>query len=157
MRTNDPPVNPANVVSVEAYLAALPDDRRAVISAMRDLIQRHLPEGYQEGLHWGIIGYVIPLERYPDTYNGQPLAYLALAAQKNYYSLHLMAVYQNPERESWLKDEFRKAGKKLDMGKACLRFRSLDDLPLEVIGQLIASIPPERYIAAYEAARKKKP
>jgi hypothetical protein len=97
----------------------------------------------------------VPLERFPNTYNGQPLGYAALAAQKNYFTLHLMPLYMNAEREAWLAEEFRKAGKKLDMGKACVRFRRLEDLPLDVIGRVIAATTPEAWIACYEASRRR--
>jgi hypothetical protein len=141
--------------TVQAYLEELPEERRAVVSAVRDVILRHLPKGYQEVVNFGMISYEIPLERYPDTYNGQPLGYLALAAQKNHYALYAMCVYANEERQAWLKEEFKKAGKRLDMGKSCLRFKKLEDLPLDVIGKIAASATPEKYIAGYEATRKK--
>jgi hypothetical protein len=137
------------------YLKSLPDDRRAVMSTMRDLILKHLPKGYQETINWGMLSYEIPRERYPNTYNGQPLSYLCLAAQKNYYVLHAMCVYGDSKREAWLKKEFKKAGKRLDMGKACIRFKKLEDLPLDVIAQVISAATPEEYIARYEAGRKK--
>src|SRR5215213_7597428 len=95
----------------DEYLESLPDDRREVVSVVRDLVRRNLPEGYQEAMNWGMISWEIPLERYPKTYNGQPLAYVALAAQKNYYSLYLMGVYAEPGSGNWLAEEFRKAGK----------------------------------------------
>ena len=142
-------------MTVQEYLQNLPEERRAVVSEMRELILQHLPEGYRETFNWGMLSYEIPLERYPKTYNGQPLGYLALAAQKNYYSLHLMGVYGDPAQEAWLREEFRKAGKKLDMGKACLRFKKLEDLPLETIGQVIARTPPGKYIERYEASRRR--
>lgn len=141
--------------TVEGYLGELPEDRREVVSTVREVIRRHLPAGYQESMNWGMISYEVPLDRYPRTYNGQPLAYVALAAQKNYYALYLMGVYEDSERERRLRDEFEKAGKKLDMGKSCLRFKKLDDLPLDVIGEIVASIPPEELIAHYEASRQK--
>ena len=144
----------SKAATVDEYLAELSEDRRAVVSTVRDVVLRSLPEGYREGMSWGMICYEIPLERYPDTYNKQPLGYVALAAQKNYYALYL-SVYQDPEGESWLRREFEKRGKKLDMGKSCLRFRRLDDLPMDVIEQVVASITPEQYIARYEAIRKK--
>lgn len=139
--------------TVEQYLAALPAERREVVSAVRELVLRNLPHGYAETVAWGMIAYVIPLERYPETYNGQPLSYVALAAQKHHLSLYLMGVYGDPAREEWIREEFRKAGKKLDMGKACLRFRRLEDLPLETIAALVASVSPDEYIAIYERSR----
>ncbi|MCL5995679.1 MAG: DUF1801 domain-containing protein [Chloroflexi bacterium] len=144
----------SSATTVEQYLNELPPDRRAVISALREVILSHLPDGYREGMNWGMITYEIPLDRYPDTYNGQPLGYVAVAAQKNYFSLYLMGVYQDSKQETWLKQGFEQAGKKLDMGKSCVRFRKLDDLPLDVVGQVIASTSPADLIAVYEQARR---
>lgn len=145
----------SSVPTVQMYLDELPEDRRAVVEAVRAMVRHNLPRGYEETMRWGMISYEIPLSRYPETYNGQPLAYLALAAQKNNYALYLNCVYQDPEQEAHLREGFRKAGKKLDLGKSCLRFKKLDDLPLSVIAELVASTPPEDFIARYEAARQK--
>ncbi len=145
----------SSATTVEEYLNELPEDRRHVIATVRDVVLRNLPEGYRESFNWGMIGYEVPLERYPETYNGQPLSYMALAAQKSHYALYLTCVYQDPQKDAWFREEFKKAGKKLDMGKSCVRFRKLDDLPLDVIGQAVASTPPEDLIATYEAGRKK--
>lgn len=144
----------STAATAEEYLAELPEDRREVVSAVRDVILRGLPEGYREMVGWGMLNYAIPLERYPDTYNKQPLSYLALAAQKNHYALYLTGAYADPEHAAWIADEFAKAGKKLDMGKSCLRFRRLEDLPLDVIARSVASMPSERLIELYEASRK---
>ncbi len=141
-------------MTVQQYLDDLPADRRAVVATVRDMILRHLPAGYQETMRYGMMSYEIPLVRYPTTYNGQPLAYLALAAQKQYYVLYLMGAYADADQEARLKDAFTRAGKKFDMGKSCLRFRTLDDVPWEAIGQIVASTPPEDYIARYEAAHQ---
>jgi uncharacterized protein YdhG (YjbR/CyaY superfamily) len=141
---------------VAAYLETLPADRRAAIAAVREMIRRNLPDGYTESVQWGMIAYTIPLERNPDTYNRQPLCYAALASQKNYCSLHLMGVYSDPAQEAALRRSFAAAKKKLDMGKSCVRFRSADDLPLEDIGRLIASTPPDAFIARHEALRKRR-
>jgi hypothetical protein len=146
----------SRATTVEAYLDEQPEERRAVLAAVRKVIKRNLPKGYREVMNWGMISYEVPLERFPNTYNGQPLSYAGLAAQKNYFVLHLMPVYMNDELLGWLCEEFRKAGKKLDMGKACIRFRQLDDLPLDAIGQVVALFPPEKWIALYEASRKRK-
>lgn len=144
----------SKATTVEQYLRELPEDRRAVVSAVRDVVVRNLPAGYREAMGFGMITWGIPLEDYPDTYNGQPLGYAALAAQKNYYALYLNCVYSDPAREQWLRDEFRNAGKKLDIGKSCVRFKKLDDLPLDAIGTLIAGTPPADFITLYETARK---
>jgi hypothetical protein len=142
--------------TVKDYLKELPEDRRATLAAVRKVILRNLPKGYHETMNWGMICYEIPLERYPDTYNGQPLAPVALAAQKNHLALYLMAVYGDEKQLAWLREQFQKAGKKLDMGKSCVRFRKLDDLPLDAIGQVVARVTPEKFIACYEASRQKR-
>jgi hypothetical protein len=139
--------------TVEQYLEELPDERSEVVSAVRDLILRHLPEGYREAMSWGMICYCVPLERFPNTYNGQPLGYVALAAQKNYYALYLTCVYQDEGKKARLKEAFKASGKRLDMGKSCIRFRRLDDLPLETIGELIADVSVEAFIKHYEAVK----
>jgi hypothetical protein len=144
----------SNAPTVDEYLAELSPERRSIVASVRDLVRRNLPEGYRETMNWGMISYEIPLERYPDTYNGQPLSFAALAAQKNAYTLYLNSVYQDGERKKWLEREFKKAGKKLDMGKSCLHFKRLEDLPLDVIARVIASTPPEQFIERYEASRR---
>lgn len=113
---------------------------------MRRVIRDSLPPGYRETMNWGMIAYGVPLSRYPNTYNGQPLCYAALAAQKNYCAVYLMGVYQDPRQLAALKAAFKKAGKKLDVGKSCVRFRTLEDLPLEAIGDAIAAVPVEKFI-----------
>ena len=123
---------------------------------MRDLVRRNLPKGYSETMSWGMISYGLPLSRYPNTYNGQPLGYVSLAAQKNYYALYLTGPYMDPKQAKQLSDAFEKAGKKMDMGKSCLRFKKLDDLPLDALGRIIASTPPEDLIAHYERAHARR-
>jgi uncharacterized protein YdhG (YjbR/CyaY superfamily) len=145
----------SKATTVEQYLEELPPERREVVSRVRKTILDNLPQGYSESMNWGMISYEIPLEDYPDTYNGQPLGYLALAAQKRYYSLYMMGVYGDSEQEAKLTEGFKEAGKKLDMGKSCVRFRKLEDVPLDVLGELIASTPPQVMIARYEESRKK--
>ena len=142
--------------TVKGYLDELPADRRKEIAKVRSVVKKNLPKGYCESMGFGMICYVIPLARYPDTYNKQPLGTAALAAQKNYNALYLMGAYADPKRRKQLEDAFKKSGKKIDMGKSCLRFRKADDLPLDAIGDIIASTPPEKMIAMYEAARPKK-
>jgi hypothetical protein len=107
-------------------------------------------------MRWGMLNYEIPLEHYPNTYNRQALGYVALAAQKNGYSLYLTCADSDPEQERQLREGFAAAGKKLDMGKSCSRFKKLGDLPLEVIGEVIAGVSPEQYLARYEASRQKQ-
>jgi uncharacterized protein YdhG (YjbR/CyaY superfamily) len=145
----------SQATTVEQYLDELPPERREVVEAVRDVVLRNLPEGYQETMNWGMISYEVPFSTYPETYNGQPLSYLALAAQKNYYALYLMAAYEQSPQYKFIASEFKKAGKKLDMGKSCLRFRKLDDLPLESIGRVIADVPPAKLIEYQKATRKR--
>jgi uncharacterized protein YdhG (YjbR/CyaY superfamily) len=140
--------------TVDEYIAALPENQRAVIKTMRAWIKKHLPKGYEESMTWGVPSYEIPLKRYPNTYNSQPMGYLALAARKNSYTLHMMSVYANKAQLKKLQDAFKKAGKKLDMGKACIHFKQPDDLPLDEMGKMIASVPVDKYIACIDAARK---
>ena len=142
--------------TVDAYLAELPAERREELAAVREVILRHLPEGYLEGMGFGMIGYVVPLARYPKTYNQQPLVYAALGAQKHYHALYLMSVYRDSAAEARLRHAFAEAGLKLDFGKSCIRFRKAADLPLEAIGALLAETPPDAFIAAYEASRAKR-
>ena len=141
--------------TVGEYLGALPPERRAVVSKLRALVKTHLPKGYQEEMNWGAITYAIPLKTFPETYNGQPLCYAALAAQKDYFSLYLMNVYGDPKKSKLLADAFKARGLKLDMGKSCIRFKTLEDLPLDVIGEVIASTPVDKYIEIYRASRTK--
>lgn len=143
------------VTTVSEYVASLPPERQRVVKQIRGFVKKHLPKGYKEQIGFGAIAYAVPLATLPDTYNGQPLCYAALAAKKNYYTLYLMNVYGDPKKKQWMADEFRKRGKKFDMGKSCLHFKSLDDLPLDVVGEVIASTPMEKYVAHYREARKK--
>ncbi len=145
----------STATTVEAYLEELPPEQRAVIAQIRELILANLPDGYAETMNWGMISYELPLETYPQTYNGKPLSYIGLAAQKRYYALYLMAVYQEPERMRRLEAAFDAMDKPMDMGKSCLRFRRTEDIPLDTLAELIAGTSPEQLIAAYERSRKK--
>lgn len=142
--------------TVTAYLDELPPDRRKTMSRVRSVVRKNIPKGYSERMGWGMITWHVPLADYPDTYNGQPLCYVALAAQKNFCSLYLMGVYGDAVQKKALIEGFRNAGLKLDMGKSCLRFRSADDLPLDVIGDVIAGMPPKKLIAISECAHGTK-
>ena len=138
---------------VEEYLDELPDDRRELVSAVRDVINENLPDGYVESMAFGMIGWAIPLEDYPETYNGQPLAIAGLASQKQWVALYLMGVYGDEELETWFRKQYADRGLKLDMGKSCVRFRRLDDVALDVIGAAIARVPVDKFIEHVEAAR----
>jgi hypothetical protein len=144
---------PTTARTPDEYIASLPDDRREAISAVRDVVRRNLPPGFEEGMQYGMIGWYVPLERFPDTYNGQPLGLAALASQKGYMSLYLNNVYGDPDTERSFKQRYEASGRRLDMGKSCVRFKRLEDLPLEVIGETIAGADLDRYLEHYAAAR----
>lgn len=141
----------ATATTVEAYLEGLEPDRRAAISAVRDVMRANLPAGYEECIEFGMISYVVPLSRYPKTYNKRPLMLASLGSQKNHMAVYLMSIYGDEGERAWFEGEFRKAGKKLDAGKACVRFKKLDALPLEVIGQAMARVGVDEYLARYES------
>jgi uncharacterized protein YdhG (YjbR/CyaY superfamily) len=140
--------------TVEQYLAELPDDRRDAIETVRDVIVENLPEGYTEEMNFGMITYSVPLATYPDTYNGQPLMYAALASQKNHMAVYLSGVYADEAHRDAFLDKYRETGKRLDMGKSCVRFRRIDDLPVELIGETISGIDVDTFIEVYEASRR---
>ena len=145
--------------SVEQYLTELPEDRRKEIESVRQVILENLPEGYEEAMNWGMISYQVPLETYPDTYNGQPLMYAALASQKNHMSLYLTGIYMDEETKEGFEEAYRATGKRYDVGKSCVRFRKLDDLPLPLIGESIAAMDVDAFVARAEEirqARKRK-
>jgi len=141
--------------TVSEYLKELPPERRKPIEAVRKVIRKNLPKGYQETMNWGMISYEVPLKTYPETYNGQPLSYAALASQKNHMAVYLMNIYADKTINQWFIDEYKDCGKKLNMGKSCIRFKKLEDLPLTLIGKVIARTSVKKFIAMYEAARKK--
>lgn len=132
------------------YIAALPDDRAKVMRKVRAAIRKALPKGYVETMTWGMPTYEVPLSRHSDTYNGKPLMYAACAAQKNHYGIYLTGPYQNPKILKQLQDGYRKAGMKLDMGKSCVRFRKLEDVPFEVIQEVVAALSVDEFVAQYE-------
>ncbi|NNL13771.1 MAG: DUF1801 domain-containing protein, partial [Acidimicrobiia bacterium] len=117
-------------------------------------ILANLPEGYEEAMNWGMITYQVPLDRFPDTYNGEPLMYAALASQKNHMAVYLTAVYADEETREEFVAAYRDTGKRMDMGKSCVRFKKLDDLPLELIGTTIAEVDVETFVTETEAARQ---
>ncbi|MDB5172200.1 MAG: hypothetical protein JWN51_973 [Phycisphaerales bacterium] len=146
---------PTKPETADEYVASLPPDRRTAIQAVREVVLKNLDKGYAEGIQYGMIGYYVPHSLYPPGYHCDPklpLNMSGLASQKNHMALYLMCVYGNSKLETWLKKEWAKTGKKLDMGKACIRFKKLEDLPLELIGRLIARVTVKDFVAGYEAA-----
>ena len=143
----------SNAQTVEEYLSALPEERRETIEAVRRTILKHLPEGYEEVMNWGMITYQVPLEVYPDTYNGKPLMYAALASQKNHMSVYLTGIYIDPEGQAAFEEAYRATGKRYDVGKSCVRFKKLDDLPLELIGESIALLDAGAFVSRAKQAQ----
>lgn len=159
--------------TVKEYLAELPADRRAAIERVRQVVLANLDKDYEEGMQYGMIGWYVPHRIYPAGYHcdpRQPLPFAGLASQKNHMSLYIMGIYcgcgedgkgLTPEA-NWFRTEWAKTGKKMDMGKACIRFKKIEDLPLELIGRVIARLPAKAYIKHFEtviktmAKRKKK-
>ena len=142
--------------TVAQYLAALPADRRAALSAVRKAINENLPDGYEEGIQFGMIGWYVPLSVYPAGYGENPkvpLPLVALASQKSGMVLHFLCFYGHPTLSTWFTSEYKKSGKKLDMGKGCVRFKSLEDLALDVVGRTVARVSVEEHMANYRAAR----
>lgn len=142
--------------TVAQYLASLPPERRMVMAKVRAAVKRAMPKGYKESMGYGMICWTVPLSVLPDTYNGEPLCYAALAAQKNHTALYLMGPYGEPALLADLKAGYKAAGLKLDMGKSCLRFKSLDDIALDVVGRVISRLPVATYVAMYQRTRRKK-
>lgn len=140
--------------TVAEYLAQLPPDRRAAIDAVRRVVLANVDDQVEEGMQYGMIGFYIPHRVFPAGYHcdpKQPLPFIALASQKNYMSLYLMSVYGSGEQEQKLRTEWAATGRKLDMGKSCIRFKRLEDLPLDVVGRAIARVTAADYIRHYVA------
>ncbi|MFO0946963.1 MAG: DUF1801 domain-containing protein [Planctomycetota bacterium] len=141
--------------TVEEYLATLPEDRRSVLEVVRKVILANLGEGFEEGMQYGMIGYFVPHAVFPAGYHcdpRQPLPYLSLASQKNYMSLYLMCLYMDPSRERRFCEAWANAGKRLDMGKCCIRFKRVDDLALDVLADALRGISAAQHVEAYERA-----
>jgi hypothetical protein len=159
----EPPAMQSKATTVEKYLAELPEDRREALQAVRKVILDNLDPGYREGMQYGMIGYFVPHERYPAGYHcdpKQPLCFVGLASQKSHMSLYMMCQYVNGQSDKQFRAAWAKTGKKLDMGKSCIRFKRVEDLALDLIGQTIRETPVEKHIEFYESVfktmRKKK-
>lgn len=144
----------SQATTVAEYLAELPDDRREALSAVREVILANLPAGFEETMNWGMISYELPLSTYPDTYNGKPLSLVALASQKRHMAVYLTAVYGDEGLRAEFEEAYRESGKRMDMGKSCVRFTSLADLPLDLIGRTVAAIDQDALIASHESRGK---
>ena len=145
----------SKTTTVRQYLAELPSDRRAALQAVREVILANLDPDYEEGMQYGMIGFYVPHRVFPAGYHcdpRQPLPFASLASQKNYMALHLMSVYSDNEHRAWFHEAWAKTGKKLDMGKSCVRFKKIEDLALDVIGEAIQRVPVKTYVAHYQSA-----
>ncbi|NLA34821.1 MAG: DUF1801 domain-containing protein [Actinobacteria bacterium] len=145
----------SEAADVDRYVAEIGSDRRETVEAMVDLIRANIPDGFVEAMEFGMPTWVIPLERYGATHNDRPLGVVALANQKRYISLYLMGIYADPNGREAFERRWAESGKKLDMGKSCLRCRTLDDLNLDLLATAIAAVTPEAYLAAYERSRER--
>ena len=142
--------------TVEEYLASLSEDRRAALEAVRGKILENLPDGYDEVMNWGMIAYEVPLETCPDTYNGKPLMYAALGSQKNHMAVYLTGIYMDEGARDEFEARYRDTGKRMDIGKSCVRFRKLEDLPLPLIGEAIGQIPADEFVERVKAVHSVK-
>ena len=136
----------SKAITVEQYLNELPNDRKDAISIVRQTIVENPPDGYDEVMNWGMITYEVPLETYPNTYNGKPLMYAALASQKNHMSVYLTGCYMSLDVRDKFEKAYKKSGKRFDAGKSCIRFKKVNDLPLELLGKTIASMDVNKFI-----------
>ena len=142
--------------TVDQYMESLSVDRKEQISAVREVILENLPDGIVETMNWRMISYEVPLSYYPDTYNKKPLMYAALASQKNHMAVYLTGIYCDEALRKKFEDDYRASGKKMDMGKSCVRFTKLENLPLEVIGQAISAVTMEEFVAFTRELHRKK-
>lgn len=149
--------------TVAEYLATLPEGRREAVEAVRAVILKNLDKDYEEGMQYGMIGYYVPHRAYPSGYHcdpKQPLPFASLASQKNFFAVYLMSIYSDPDELAWFQAAWGRTGKKLNMGKSCVRFKRIEDVALEVVGEAIRRMPAKKYIAQYEsvlAATKRRP
>ncbi len=149
----------SNAKTVDEYIAELQPERQQDIRAVRKVIRENLPDGYEEVINWDMITYQVPLSVYPDTYNRRPLMYAALPSQKNLMAVYINSIYADEGRREQFEKEYRLTGKRYDVGKSCVRFRKLDDLPMPVIAKAIASIRMDDFIKLAikaESVRKSK-
>lgn len=139
--------------TVKDYLAELPEEKLKTVAAVRSALRENMPKGYVEQMQYGMITYAVPFKHFADTYNGQPLGYVSIAAQKNHFAVYLMGIYGDEKLRKWFEAEYKKSGKRMDIAKACVRFKRLEDLPLELVGEAVSKMPMDDFVALYEKAR----
>jgi hypothetical protein len=149
----------SKATTVDEYVAALPEDRQKIINEFRKVVKKNMPKGFQECMNYGMIGWVVPHSKYPAGYHcnpKDPLPFMGLASQKNSVNFYHMGIYGDPKLLKWFTDEHAKASpKKLDMGKSCVRYKKLEDIPFKLIGELAAKTSPDQWIAQYEKMLKR--
>lgn len=145
----------SNAKTVEEYMDEIPAERKEQLNPVRDVILKNLPDGFEECMNWGMITYEVPLSYYPYTYNKKPLLYAALASQKNHMAVYLSGIYCNDELRLKFENDYKASGKKMNMGKSCVRFRKLEDLPLNVIGDAIGAVTIEQFVEITKRTRRK--
>jgi hypothetical protein len=148
-----------NVQTVEEYLNVIPEERKIAMNKLRNTILQNLPKGFEEGINYGMIGYIVPHSIYPNGYHcnpKDPLPFVSIASQKNFIALYHMGIYSKPELLNWFIEEFKKySNKKLDMGKSCIRFKKTDEIPYDLIGELMTKINVNDWIMTYESVFKR--
>lgn len=146
--------------SPEDYISQVPEERQDVLKTLRNTINANLPKGFEEGIQYGMIGYYVPHSKYPDGYHctpEEPLPFMSFASQKNSINLYHSGIYAVPEIHDWFVNEYPKYSKyKLDMGKSCVRFKRINDIPMELIAELCTKLTPDQWIDIYETNLKKK-
>lgn len=142
--------------TVSEYLESLPAERASAIKRVRAAIRKQLPDGFKEAMQYGMISYIVPLKRSGETYNGQPLTVVSLASQKQHMAVYLMGVYGSAELRAWFEKAYARSGKKLDIGKSCLRFKRIEDLALDVVAEAVSRVSVDEFIAMHDAAHAKK-
>jgi hypothetical protein len=143
-------------LTVDQWLASVPAERKGAIDAVREVVNEHLPQGYEETVDWGMLAWVVPLATLPNTHNGHPLTLAALGAHTKRMTIYLMSVYGDPKLRREFEVAYKRTGKKLDMGGCCVHFKTLDDLPLDVVGNTIARVAVDQYVERYVNSRTKK-
>lgn len=151
---------PSSAKTVDEYLKSLPDDRRKALTELRKVILKNLPKGFSEVMNYGMMGYVVPHSKYPDGYHCDPtlpLPFISLASQKNFIALYHMGLYADQTLLSWFQSEYPNHSKaKLDMGKSCIRFKKTENIPFQLIGDLVSKMSPDKWIEIYEKNYKRK-
>ena len=144
----------SKATTVDQYINELPEDRKKAVTELRNVIKKNIPGGFEEGMSYGMVGYVVPHSKYPGGYHCDPklpLPFMTFASQKNFIAIYHMGIYADPKLLKWFTEAHAKeSSKKLDMGKSCLRYKKAEDIPYKLIGELVSKITPDEWIEMYE-------